>query len=149
MYILARRRKKKYNIPAVIRNSSEVWNDLLRKELPESFLDKLPADNLNLKFSMQQNEMFILGLSQEEFDEAITNNGKPLLSKHLYLVWSISENNYWFRHHLETKNSDLKKTDGVKESKRLYNIRSLGSLLSLNPIKVRLNHLGEITKIGE
>ena len=98
---------------------------------------------------MQQNEMFILGLSQEEFDEAIKNNDKPLLSRHLYLVWSISENNYWFRHHLETKNSDLKKTEGVKESKRLYNIRSLGSLFSLNPIKVRLNHLGEITKIGE
>ncbi|KFF24267.1 hypothetical protein [Chryseobacterium vrystaatense] len=65
------------------------------------------------------------------------------------MVWSISENNYWFRHHLETKNSDLKKTDGAKESKRLYNIRSLSSLFSLNPIKVRLNHLGEITKIGE
>ncbi|WP_293918290.1 MULTISPECIES: type II CRISPR RNA-guided endonuclease Cas9 [unclassified Sphingobacterium] len=141
--------RKKYNIPAVIRDSSEVWNELLNKELPVSFLDKLPADELNLKFSMQQNEMFILGLSQEEFDEALANNDKSLLSKHLYLVWSISENNYWFRHHLETKNSDLKKTDGAKESKRFYNIRSLGSLFSLNPIKVRLNHLGEITKIGE
>ncbi|HCM35609.1 MAG TPA: type II CRISPR RNA-guided endonuclease Cas9 [Chryseobacterium sp.] len=141
--------RKKYNIPAVIGNSSDVWSQLLDKELPMSFLDKLPPDKLNLKFSMQQNEMFILGLSQEEFYEAIKNNDKSLLSKYLYLVWSISENNYWFRHHLETKNSDLKKTDGVKESKRLYNIRSLGSLFSLNPIKVRLNHLGEITKIGE
>lgn len=141
--------RKKYNIPTVIKNSSDVWNKLLDKELPESFLIKLPADNLNLKFSMQQNEMVILGLSQEEFDAALKNNDKSLLSKHFYLVWSISENNYWFRHHLETKNSDLKKTDGVKESKRLYNIRSLGSLFSLNPIKARLNHLGEITKIGE
>ncbi|MGJ1432412.1 type II CRISPR RNA-guided endonuclease Cas9 [Sphingobacterium spiritivorum] len=141
--------RKKYNIPAVIRDSSEVWNELLNKELPVSFLEKLPTDNLNLKFSMQQNEMFILGLLQEEFDLALANNAKSLLSKHLYLVWSISENNYWFRHHLETKNSDLKKTDGAKESKRFYNIRSLGSLFSLNPIKVRLNHLGEITKIGE
>ncbi|WP_160137416.1 type II CRISPR RNA-guided endonuclease Cas9 [Chryseobacterium sp. c4a] len=141
--------RKKYNISAVIGNSSDVWSQLLDKELPGSFLNKLPADKLNLKFSMQQNEMFILGLSQDEFDEAIKNNDKSLLSKYLYLVWSISENNYWFRHHLETKNSDLKKTDGAKESKRLYNIRSLGSLFSLNPIKVRLNHLGEITKIGE
>ncbi len=141
--------RKKYNIPAVIGNSSDVWSQLLDKELPGSFLNKLPADKLNLKFSMQQNEMFILGLSQDEFDEARKNNDKSLLSKYLYLVWSISENNYWFRHHLETKNSDLKKTDGAKESKRLYNIRSLGSLFSLNPIKVRLNHLGEITKIGE
>lgn len=141
--------RKKYNISTVIKNSSDIWNQLLNKEFPDTFLNKLPADNLDLKFSMQQNEMFVLGLSAEEFDEVFKNNDKSLLSKHLYLVWSISENNYWFRHHLETKNSDLKKTDGVKESKRLYNIRSLGSLLSLNPIKVRLNHLGEITKIGE
>ncbi|MEO8771774.1 MAG: hypothetical protein ABI402_16885, partial [Ferruginibacter sp.] len=73
----------------------------------------------------------------------------PILSKHLYLVWSISFNKYWFRHHTETKVSDLKKVIGVKESKRLYEISSVDGLLKLNPIKVRLNHLGEITKIGE
>lgn len=140
--------RKKYNIPAVIRDSSEVWGQLLDKELPESFLNKLPADKLNLKFSMQQNEMFILGLSQEEFDEAIANNDKSLLSKHLYLVWSIAEGDYWFRHHLETRNTELKKTEGAKESKRYYRLSSKG-FIDLNPIKVRLNHLGEITKIGE
>lgn len=140
--------RKKYNIPAVIRNSSDVWNQLLDKELPVPFLNKLPADKLNLKFSMQQNEMFILGLSQEEFDETIKNNDKSLLSKHLYLVWSIAEGDYWFRHHLETKNTELKKTDGAKESKRYYRLSSKG-FIDLNPIKVRLNHLGEITKIGE
>ncbi|WP_084694583.1 type II CRISPR RNA-guided endonuclease Cas9 [Chryseobacterium vrystaatense] len=71
--------RKKYNIPAVIGNSSVVWSQLLDKEFPISFLDKLPTDRLNLKFSMQQNEMFILGLSQGEFDEAINNNDKSLL----------------------------------------------------------------------
>lgn len=141
--------RKKYNIPAVIKNSSEVWNQLLDKQLPESFLNKLPADNLNLKFSMQQNEMFILGLSQEEFDGALKNNDKSLLSKHLYLVWSIADGDYWFRHHLETKNTELKKTDGAKESKRFYRFQSLKAIENLNPCKVRLNHLGEITKIGE
>ncbi len=140
--------RKKYNIPTVIKNSSEVWNQLLHKELPGTFLDKLPADKLNLKFSMQQNEMFILGLPQEEFDEAIANNDKSLLSKHLYLVWSIAEGDYWFRHHLETKNTELKKTEGAKESKRYYRLSSKG-FIDLNPIKVRLSHLGEITKIGE
>ncbi|TDX86159.1 type II CRISPR RNA-guided endonuclease Cas9 [Epilithonimonas xixisoli] len=140
--------RKKYNIPAVIKNSSEVWNQVLDIKLPESFLNKLPADNLNLKFSMQQNEMFILGLSQEEFDEALKNNDKSLLSKHLYLVWSIAEGDYWFRHHLETKNTELKKTDGAKESRRFFRL-SLKGFNDLTPVKVRLNHLGEITKIGE
>ena len=141
--------RKKYKIPAVIKNSSDVWNQLLGKELPESFLNKLPSDNLNLKFSLQQNEMFILGLSQEEFEEAFKNNDKSLLSKHLYLVWSISNNDYWFRHHLETKNSELKSIATAKDSKRYYRYKSVGALVGNNPIKVRLNHLGQITKIGE
>jgi len=140
--------RKKHKIPVVIKDSSDVWNELLNKELQESFLNKLPTDNLILKFSLQQNEMFILGLSQEEFDEAVKSNDKSLLSKYLYLVWSIAEGDYWFRHHLETKNSELKKTDGAKVSKRYYRLSTKG-LIDLNPIKVRLDHLGEIIKIGE
>lgn len=141
--------RKKYNIPAVIRNSSDVWSQLLGKELPGSFLDKLPADELNLKLSMQQNEMFILGLSHDEFDEAIANNDKSLLSKHLYLVWSISNNDYYFRHHLETKNTELKNIPTAKDAKRYFRFKSVGALVGINPVKVRLDHLGEITKIGE
>src|SRR5690606_10040656 len=118
--------RKKYKIPPVIKNSSEVWNQLIDKELPESFLNNLPPDNLNLKFSMQQNEMFILGISQEEFNDAIKNNDKPLLSKHLYLVWSITDGDYFFRHHLETKNTELKKNEGAKESKRYYRLSTKG-----------------------
>lgn len=141
--------RKKYKIPTVIKNSSGVWNELLNKELPESFLNKLPADQLTLKFSMQQNEMFILGLSKEEFDEAIKNNDKPMLSKHLYLVWSISNNDYWFRHHLETKNSELKSISTAKDAKRYFRFKSVGAIVGVNPIKVKLSHLGEISKIGE
>ncbi|MBK9791948.1 MAG: type II CRISPR RNA-guided endonuclease Cas9 [Sphingobacteriales bacterium] len=141
--------RKKYGIPYIIKNTNAIWDTLFDKELPESFLQKLPAANLELQFSMQQNEMFILGLSKEEADEAIQNNNKPLLSKYLYLVWSVSNSDYWFRHHLETKNSELKNIVGAKESKRFYRFKSVGSLINMNPIKVRLNHLGEITKIGE
>ncbi|CAN5248853.1 type II CRISPR RNA-guided endonuclease Cas9 [soil metagenome] len=141
--------RKKYKVPYVINNTHDLWNNIVDTNLPQSFLDKLPVDNLELQFSMQQNEMFILGLTKETFDEAIQQNNKALISKHLYLVWSISENNYWFRHHLETKNTELKDILKVKESKRLYNIRSLGAINVLNPIKVRLTHLGDITKIGE
>ncbi|MFY7741807.1 MAG: type II CRISPR RNA-guided endonuclease Cas9 [Flavobacterium sp.] len=141
--------RKKYKIQPVVKNSSDLWNQLLNKELPESFLNKLPSDNLNLKFSLQQNEMFILGLSKEEFEEALKKNDKSLLSKHLYLVWSISNNDYWFRHHLETKNSELKSIATAKDSKRYYRYKSIGALVGNNPIKVKLNHLGQIIQIGE
>lgn len=141
--------RKKYKVPYIIQNTNKLWNDLLDTSLSQTFLSKLPEDNLELEFSMQQNEMFVLGLPKEKFEEAMQQNNKVLLSKHLYLVWSLSENNYWFRHHLETKNSDLKNINGAKDSRRFYNIRSIGALNDLNPIKIRLNHLGEITKIGE
>lgn len=141
--------RKKYKLPIVINDTSILWNELLKNDYPETFLNKLPADNLKIKFNMQQNEMFILGLSREELDEALEINNKYLLSKHLYLVWSISNNDYWFRHHLETKNSELKSISTAKETKRYFRFKSVGALIKENPIKVRLNHLGEITKVGE
>lgn len=141
--------RKTYKIPYIIKDTATLWNDLLNKNLPQTFLDKLPADKLVLNYSLQENEMFILNLSKELFDEAIKRNDKVLLSKHLYLVWSLSFNKYWFRHHLETKNSELKKIIGARENNRFIEISSVDSFLKLNPIKVRINHLGEITKIGE
>lgn len=140
--------RKKHCIPTVIKNTTQLWSGLLNKEFPASFLDKLPQDGLELQYSLQQNEMFVLGLEQEVFNDVVKNNDMPLLSKHLYLVWSVSDNDYWFRHHLETKNSELKKISGAKESKRYYRL-SLKGLSDLNAIKIRLNHLGEITTIGE
>ena len=141
--------RKKNNLPIIIQNTTDVWNTIGIKELPQPFLENLPIDNLQLQFSLQQNEMFILGMNKEEIENAINTNDKKSISKHLYLVWSVSENNYWFRHHLETKNSDLKKTEGAKDSKRYYLFKSVGGFLNANPQKVRINSLGEITKIGE
>ncbi len=141
--------RKKYKIPYIINNTNVLWSELLNKDLPQNFLDKLPADNLELQYSLQQNEMFILGLSDETFKEALEKNDRSLLSKHLYLVWSISDTDYWFRHHLETKNSELKNIMSAKESNRYYRFKSIGALNKINPVKVRLNHLGEITKVGE
>ncbi len=141
--------RKKHKIPYIINNTNSLWSNLLNNDLPQVFLDKLPPDNLKLQFSLQQNETFILGLSNEAVEEAIEQNNKQLLSKHLYLVWSVSDTDYWFRHHLETKNSELKSIMSAKESNRYYRFKSIGALNKINPVKVRLNHLGEITKVGE
>ncbi|HOW30283.1 MAG TPA: type II CRISPR RNA-guided endonuclease Cas9 [Bacteroidales bacterium] len=141
--------RKKYGLPVVIRDTNQVWNDVIDKALPQSFINQLPADKLQLVYSMQQNEMYVLGMTHDEFNQASENNNKYLISKHLYLVWSVGDNQYWFRHHLETKNTDLKKTEGAKESKRYLLFKSVGAFLAQHPIKVRINHLGEITKIGE
>jgi len=141
--------RKKNKIPVIIKDTTDLWNNISEQKLPQSFLNLLPEDGLTLEFSMQQNEMFILGLTQDEFDDVIRSNDKSLLSKHLYLVWSISNNDYWFRHHLETKNTELKGIPTAKDSKRYFRFKSVGAITGMNPIKVRLNHLGEIIKIGE
>lgn len=61
--------------------------------------------------------MFVMGMSDEDFNKALEDNDKSLLSKHLYLVWSVATKDYWFRHHLETKNTELKKLSGATNHK--------------------------------
>jgi CRISPR-associated endonuclease Csn1 len=87
-------------------------------------------------------------MKQEDFEQAVKVNNKALISKYLYLVWSLTDNDYFFRHHLETKNSELKKIAGSKESNRYLRL-SLKSFIDKNPIKIRINNLGEISKVGE
>lgn len=138
--------RKKYGMPIIIKNPKEVWDKVLqnKNEYPNSFLEKLPKDDWQFDLSLQQNEMFVLGMKQDEFEKAIKENNKKGIFNYLYLTWSLSETNYWFRHHIETKNSELKSTPMAKDSKRYFNIRSLGSFDSLKPIKIRINNLGEI-----
>ena len=143
--------RKKYSVPVIIQNTNEVWDKIQSQPdgtYPESFLGMLPPPNLNLLVSMQQNEMFLLNLP-EELQKELDINDKSSLSKYLYLVWSVSDSDYWFRHHLETKNSELKSVGRAKESSRYFRFQSLGSFFTSNPIKVRLNHLGDIVQIGK
>jgi CRISPR-associated endonuclease Csn1 len=134
--------RKKYGIPVVIENPSQVWDSLQtrKEELPQSFLEKLPEDSWALHLTMQQNEMFVLGMNEDEWNDAVGKKDKPTLSKHLFRIQKLSKSEYAFRHHLETELVDSKE---AVESKRFYSIRSLGALTKLNPKKVRVNVLGE------
>jgi CRISPR-associated endonuclease Csn1 len=138
--------RKKYGIDVVIKNAHDVWDTILahKEDYPQSFLDKLPEDGWILEQSLQQNEMFILGMDKETIDKSIQDKNYQLLSKYLYLTWSISESDYWFRHHLETKNSELKKTSGAAESKRLFRFKSIGAFDKLLPMKIGINNLGQV-----
>jgi len=144
--------RKKYNLPVIIENTNDIWDKILLKQegtYPDSFLEKLPPVNYVLELSMQQNEMLVLEMQKEDFEDALKQKNYSSISKHLYVVWSLSNGDYWLRHHLETKNSELKSIEKAKEAKRYYRCKSLGALFSLNPIKVRINHIGEIVSVGE
>jgi CRISPR-associated endonuclease Csn1 len=138
--------RKKYSIPVVIKNTDEVWNKIWAQ--PENtylqnFLKQLPSAGLDLELSMQQNEMFILGMTNEDVKAAIENRNYKLISKHLYRVQKLSTTGYkyMFRHHLETQLVDDK---NAQKSKRFIGISSLNGLFSFNPFKVKIDCLGNI-----
>ena len=96
-------------------------------------------------FTMKQNEYFVFpseGFEPAEIDLTNSANYK-LISKNLFRVQKIATKNYFFRHHLETV---------VEEKKELKDI-AYKSQLGLNGIKnilkVRINHIGRIVKVGE
>ena len=100
---------------------------------------------------MQQNEMFILGMEDELYHDAMQKEDYATLSKHLYRVQKISHNEFFFRHHLETTVDD--KYNGEKNATlsinmgKLIRIKSLGALTDKNPHKVHISITGKITEI--
>ena len=93
---------------------------------------------------MQQNEMFILGMNEELYQEALRNEDYEMLSRYLYRVQKMTKGDYFFRHHLETSVSD----DSIiaKQMGKLKRL-SLKSLHDNNPHKVHISILGQISEI--
>lgn len=98
-----------------------------------------------LKFTLKQNEYFVF--PSDDFDPGEIDLKDPknlsLISPNLFRVQKIATKNYMFRHHIETSvetPKNLNKTTYI-------NIRSVPPLASV--IKVQINRLGEIVKVGE
>ncbi|MCL9967743.1 MAG: type II CRISPR RNA-guided endonuclease Cas9 [Aquirufa antheringensis] len=116
-----------------------------RASIGEPIIKKTHEAGWKFLFTMKQNEYFVF--PSDDFDPSEINLTDPanyaLVSKHLYRVQKVATKNYTFRHHLETSVNEIKELKGV----------SFKSQLGLNAIsgiaKVRLNHLGQIVKVGE
>ena len=98
-------------------------------------------------FTMKQNEYFIFpderaGFYPSEVDLTDSNN-YAYISPYLYRVQKFSTKDYVFRHHLETVVDSETKLKNYTW-KRITNLSNLEGV-----IKVRINHLGEIVKVGE
>jgi CRISPR-associated endonuclease Csn1 len=137
--------RKKNNVPIVIKNPSEVWTTILESKDKNSqeFLSKLPKDKWIFIESLQQNEMFILGMNTQDFNQALSNHNYKAISRHLYRVQKITSSDYYFRSHLETELDDSEES---KKSKRYYRFKSIGAFENLNPKKVVINNLGNIVQ---
>lgn len=118
-------------------------------------IDKSYNQNIGWQFlfTMKQNEYFVFpsnDFDPSEIDLMNTANNK-LISPNLFRVQTISVVQYGsatirdfkFRHHLETSVEDRKELKDIS-------FKQIKSLLPLEKIiKVRVNHIGEIVKVGE
>lgn len=141
--------RKKYGIPAVIKQPELIWDKIFEKEegtYPESFLIKLPLADWKFQISMQQNEMFILGMSREEFKIALAGNNLAAISQNLYRVQKLTEGDYFFRHHLETQINDSKEALKINKFIRVQSIKALNEL---EPVKIKIDVLGNIIKLDD
>lgn len=98
-------------------------------------------------FTMKQNEYFVFPDDETGFDPMDVDLTNPmnysLISPHLYRVQKLSTCNYVFRHHLET-NVDENKSLRNTTWKRIQTTNYLKGI-----VKIRVNHIGRIVKVGE
>jgi CRISPR-associated endonuclease Csn1 len=136
--------RKLNGIPVVILNPKEVWDLVLadKNNYAQDFISKLPGDDWTYLTSMQQNEMFVFNLNSDALYEAIQNKEHALISKYLFRVRKLTEGAYWFNHHLETEPKE-----SVEDKKLGLCIQA--SLSSMAGIKVKINTLGQIIKVGD
>jgi len=98
-------------------------------------------------FTMKQNEMFIFPNKKTGFDpigiDLMDENNNADISPNLFRVQKISAKNYMFRHHLETIVGDKAMLKDVA----FINYRNTDAVKDI--IKVHINHIGKIVKVGE
>ncbi len=141
--------RKQHNLPVIVENPTELWTELIdRNDVPQSLLENLPQDGWDFITSMQLNDMFVMGLTEEEWHDVLEENNYSTINKHLYRIQKIQSGTYYFRHHIETTVDD--KYNGVrnemksKEMKKVIVIQSYDSFSKQNPHKVKINLLGQI-----
>lgn len=144
--------RKRMGLPVIIRNPSEAW-DIVQSDMERftpDFLEKLPAPEWQYAFSLQQNEMVILGLDPDVVHAAIKQGDYKLLGPHLYRMrgMSIDGNSLdlWFLQQYETQPVKDKLSQTAGRSRR---IQSYKTLINLTPVKVRIDLLGRITEVTE
>ena len=136
--------RARYGLPLIIKHPREVAEQVLQREdIPEKVLRLLPPADYEFVDSFQQNEMVIVGLSDEELQRAVDQQDYRTLSEHLYRVQKMASLYYVFRYHLETSVSDNKNTTG--RIPKFHRVASLKAYEEKRIHKVRIDLLGRIT----
>lgn len=136
-------KRKQAGLPPIIKNPSEVWDTVITNGESDRFnaiVPTLPPDGSEFVLSLQRNEMVVLGMSDEDWANALASNDIRTINKHLYRVWKLGSREYCFKFHTNTTAAI---EDGDKEIRQFYRIKSISSLMALNPRKVKISILGK------
>ena len=135
--------RKLLGLPVVVEDTDAVWNDVQNRgdEIPQSVMRRLPAPGQRLVMTMQINEMFLLGMADEDIRLAVASGNASELTSHLYRVQKLSSWYYDFKRHTSTL-SDT--TNEQMDNGNYVRVTSSGRLKSLNPVKVKVTRLGKI-----
>ncbi|WP_166922027.1 type II CRISPR RNA-guided endonuclease Cas9 [Flavobacterium poyangense] len=113
------------------------WTVVERKRTGEPVY-KVPIEGKEIVTALHINDMFLLGLNEEEINWE--NPNYEVLKEHLYRVQKLSSGDYFYRKHLSSTVTD----DNYKQ------IRGFGSgktgWFNFSPVKVRISVLGKIQK---
>ncbi len=108
--------------------------DVVNREKTHQPKYQLPQDGVSIVLVLEENSMFLLGVSASELMER--KNDQGFLSEHLYRVQKISAGDYSFRHHLAS---------AVTNSDEEIRVGSFKAFEQFNPIKTKVSKLGEVT----
>ena len=119
---------------------------VVERKLNKEPVVQLPSNGKKLLCTFETNEMFLLGLTDDEFYDY--KHDKVELSKHLYRVQKIAGGSYFFeicfRHHTDSRKDQDAKQDYIY-------IKGFGTGTTgwhtYNPIKVKIDPLGNIKRI--
>jgi len=136
--------RKKYGIPVIIEDTDVLWDEMANRDLPQDFLKYLPPVGLKLEVSLQQNEMFILGMKDEDYERSIKEKDLRMLNQYLYRVQKISSQYIVFRRNTDTGKDEDSKAQSIGQFVRVSSIKGW---IQCNPHKIRVNVLGEISEI--
>lgn len=137
--------RKKSGIPVIVTNAKTCWDDILNRGIDnQDILQNLPGPEDTFIISLQQNEMFVFNMNEESLRSAITSMNYALISPNLYRVQKITNSDYNFRHHLETRLEQKEETALFSKLEKFIRFKSIGSFLGKVPIKVKSGPLGEI-----
>ena len=89
--------------------------------------------------------MVVLGMSDDEWRDAVASKDISTINRHLYRVWKLASGDYCFKYHTNTTAAI---GDGDKELRQYYRT-SIPSLFALHPRKVRVNLLGMIDFLSD